>query len=432
MVLCADNGSSWSVIENCSSGQYCEGGECVALACSPDEQWCVGDVFFSCASDGRVISEEEDCGAAGLLCTELGCQEFLCNPGTLQCADNLVEKCADDGMSFVSAADCAYQNMSCVDGACSPVCGDEMCSDFEDCETCSVDCGPCTVCENCTEFETCGKQDGVCVAKMAQIPAGDFWMGCNAIPSDLCHPVDTPVHPVFLSSYAIDVTEVTAAQYQHCVDFGGCSGVLDGSCISSPMKTNLGKPGMENHPMNCATFQRAQDYCQWAGKRLCTEAEWEKAARGGCEFYASCEFEAPPYPWGSQGPSCSLAVYGSCSQNWTAEVGTHPQGLSPYGAYDMAGNVKELTSDWFATDYYCMGQDADVDDSDGTTLCPPGAAPADGLESDPVGPFDGIKKVVRGGAYDDVEPMTLLTYRRVGWDPAKSTARVGFRCCADL
>lgn len=430
-VECSESGGAWILVEVCSGDKFCEEGACVDLVCLPGEAWCDDAEFKWCSDDGKALLGTTDCEALGQVCTQDGCQDMLCEPGTFKCSGTDVEKCSEDGLSYDMLVDCASQNMSCNQGACSPVCGDGMCSDFEDCLACEADCGSCPACEGCGALEKCGPEPETCVSGMVEIPAGEFWMGCNAFPADSCHVVDVPLHSVLLSAYLIDLTEVTAGQYAHCVDAGICSFVADNECISTPMKTNLGKPGFENHPMNCCQFKHAEAYCGWAGKRLCTEAEWEKAARGGCEFYSSCKLETPPYPWGTQAPTCQKAVYNNCEQSWTAAVGTHPQGASPYGVFDLAGNVKEFTNDWFATDYYCMGKDADVVEADGTDICPSGAVPAPDVGQDPLGPVTGEKKVVRGGAWDDVASGNLRSYRRAALIPAMTGVELGFRCCAD-
>jgi len=167
------------------------------------------------------------------------------------------------------------------------------------------------------------------------IPAGSFAMSGESGRSL----VDLP-------SFEINATEVTVEEYTACVDAGGCS----------PSRTyssycNEGVEGFEGDPINCVYFDNAEGYCDWAGMRLPTEAEWEKAARGGCELYGDCLDEAPTFPWGEDPITCDVAQVRDatghgCGDESTAPVGSFPDGASPYGVYDMGGNVWEyVTSD---------------------------------------------------------------------------------------
>jgi eukaryotic-like serine/threonine-protein kinase len=168
------------------------------------------------------------------------------------------------------------------------------------------------------------------------VPAGQFLMGSADSDGD-AYPVEKPQRSVYLDAYWIDRTEVTKEQYQRCVAAGRCV---------APKCTGT---GVGNHPVVCVNRQDAASYCGWAGRRLPTESEWEKAARGT---------DGRLYPWGNHGVTGGLLNFcdGSCAESWknnavndgygtTAPVGTFSGGASPYGALDMAGNVSEWVAD---------------------------------------------------------------------------------------
>ncbi|RME49580.1 MAG: protein kinase, partial [Deltaproteobacteria bacterium] len=161
------------------------------------------------------------------------------------------------------------------------------------------------------------------------IPRGCFDMGSYRGEED-----EQPVYKECFKDFYIDKTEVTVAQYQRCVDAGVCSSaLLDQSDWGSDEACNWGKPGREDHPINCVDWSQAKQYCQWVGGRLPTEREWEYAARGegGWE-----------YPWGDAEADCDHAVMhdgeDGCGAYSTMPVGSKPAGASPFGVLDMAGN----------------------------------------------------------------------------------------------
>jgi formylglycine-generating enzyme required for sulfatase activity len=151
------------------------------------------------------------------------------------------------------------------------------------------------------------------------VEAGPFEMG-----SEEGDPDEQPVHTVTLDGFYIDTFEVTNAHFRQCVEAGTCQ---------APTTCDFGEPTYEDetkedHPVVCVSWNQAKTYCEWRDARLPTEAEWEKAARGT---------DGRTYPWGD-GTECDNANYGGCVGD-TTKVGSYPAGVSPYGAYDMAGNV---------------------------------------------------------------------------------------------
>jgi formylglycine-generating enzyme required for sulfatase activity len=233
---------------------------------------------------------------------------------------------------------------------------------------------------------------GPCPAGMVLIPEGPFVMGVfnPGYPED-------PKHVVTLSSYCIDRTEVTVSAYGVCETAGGCP--------SPPFPV-----GPDDHPMTQVNWAAADTYCEWAGKRLPTEAQWEKAARGGCETVAPPECgpeDERGYPWGGATPTCVLANLMECVAG-TAPVGSHPAGDSPYGLHDMAGNVAEWVADWYDDHYY--------------ETCASGC-------SDPTGPSAGTTRIVRGGGWRSGHEA-LTTWFRFPLGPLNASRIDGFRCVA--
>ncbi len=213
------------------------------------------------------------------------------------------------------------------------------------------------------------------------VPAGEFLMGAADSDSDYEYD-ETPRHKVTLDAYWIDRTEVTQDQYQQCVAAGKCEAP---SCSGS---------GQGNHPVVCVSWQNAVDYCVWAGRRLPTEAEWEKAARGA---------DGRIYPWGNQAPDDSRLNYNNNVGN-TSAVGSYPSGAGPYGALDMAGNVWEWVADWYGEQYY-----------------------AGSPTWNPLGPDAGQERVLRGGSWNRDQGWVRAAFRfRAG--PVLRLDRVGFRC----
>lgn len=174
---------------------------------------------------------------------------------------------------------------------------------------------------------------------MVIVPAGEFYMGCNERVDSECSGDEKPGKSIHVGTFRIDITEVTVAAYMRCVNAGDCA-ISTFKTKSDSKYCNLGYSDRGQHPMNCVNWHGADAYCRWVGKRLPTEKEWEKAARGT---------DGRKYAWGNAA-SCKHAVLSfgrhGCGKDSTWPVGSKPAGNSPYGGKDMIGNVWEWTSDW--------------------------------------------------------------------------------------
>ncbi|NQV91505.1 SUMF1/EgtB/PvdO family nonheme iron enzyme [Candidatus Woesearchaeota archaeon] len=244
---------------------------------------------------------------------------------------------------------------------------------------------------------------------MALIPAGWFERGCDAVKNFSCES-NAPSKMHELSAYLIDKFEVTLAAYQVCVIAKECT---EPQKLSSNKESNYyGNPQYNNHPVVNVTWQQAVDYCTFAGKKLPTEAQWERASKGK---------DGKNYPWGGQSPdhkhpdpNCKDDLvnwnYNTCAlspQSGSSEVGSFPKGNSPEGLSDMGGNVSEWVADWYSTNSYA-------------------GAP----NKDDQGSVDGTLKVVRGGDFTDDKyaRVNLTSYRRGSVDPSLNFDQTGFRC----
>lgn len=218
-------------------------------------------------------------------------------------------------------------------------------------------------------------------SSLVYVPAGQFSMGASG--------VDNPSHAVSLSAYWVSRTKITNRMYALCVGVGVCpppAPIPGGAVYSNPVYAD--------HPVVGVNWEQANAYCGWAGGRLPTEAEWEKAARGP---------GGQTYPWGNENPSCDLLNFAGCAGS-TSSVVAYPDSASPYLALDMAGNAFEWVRDWYDASYYATSPIQD----------PPGAD-------------SGIYRVIRGSGFESDSTQVESAIRRPA-NPAYTSRDLGFRC----
>jgi formylglycine-generating enzyme required for sulfatase activity len=248
------------------------------------------------------------------------------------------------------------------------------------------------LCSSCTSFGFPNKSKGSAPSdlkdrdQMVTIPGGTFSMGWGR-----GEPDEYPPHDVEVPEFLIDRNEVTVDQFRRCMSANNCRSI-------TAVKELPGDKG--THPVTLVTWNDAAKYCRWVGKRLPTEAEWEKAAR------------APgfgPYPWQGrfEARNANTATTGDGHEG-TAPVGSFPAGASGLGVLDMAGNAAEWTADFYEATWYAKSP-----------------------RSNPKGPEEDTgARVVRGGAFTDNDYLVRAT-ARAGKDPNVANVAIGFRCAAD-
>jgi formylglycine-generating enzyme required for sulfatase activity len=264
-----------------------------------------------------------------------------------------------------------------------------------------------------------------CPSGMVRIGGGAFFMG-----SDDGTDAERPAHRVTVTTFCIDVSEVSVGAYLACAERGDCKrapttnawpGISAKDSATYDALCNARDPvARKYHPINCVGWNDAARYCAASGKRLPTEAEWEFAARGS---------EGRTYPWGDEAPTVArLNACGAECQAWskkakagitgalyavedgwpsTAPVGSFPAGRSRAGLEDLAGNVFEWVADRFAS--YSADE-----------------------VTDPSGPAEGSERVIRGGAWNSVEAGWVRASFRFKSAPETRTHGIGFRCAASL
>jgi formylglycine-generating enzyme required for sulfatase activity len=230
---------------------------------------------------------------------------------------------------------------------------------------------------------------------MVLVPEGDFQMG-GGDPN--AEGDEKPVRSVTLNAYYIDRSEVTNVLYKACVDDSTCKPPLHSYFFSeSPNHIYYGNSQYDNYPVVYVDWNMAKAYCEWRGARLPTEAQWEKAARG--------DSDTRRYPWEGKELTCQEANFQKCV-NSTSEVNSWQDGKSPFGAYDMAGNVWEWVADWYSANYY-----------------------QNSLLRNPTGPNSGQSRVVRGGSWAKYD---VRVSNRLAVAPSSATFDIGFRCAGSV
>ena len=402
----------------CTDSDPCTDNACGAMGgclvtvneapCDDENECTIND---SCV-DGSCISGQSPPLDDGVSCTLDGCQ-----PGLGVTHTPVDALCQSDALCVTSSCD---PEQGCIDTLIAGCCGNGIKEGIEQCDD-----------GNGEEGDGCSPG---CVSEgpigSVMIPEGSFWMGCNDetlnAPGGCAEiaPDALPLHEVLLPSFFIDRHEVSVQAYKACVDSSACSEPqIPGSEQTTWIEQcNWLHPERELHPVNFVSWEEAQNYCAWRGGRLPTEAEWEKAARGGCEHHgesiSACGQHSPGWPWGTwptpwdnkMSEACDYAhvsgeceAESSCCQSTTSEGAMNTLGASVYGVMDMSGNVSEWVHDFYAPTYYS-------------------ASP---LESPP-GPATGVERSFRGGSFLSATPADMSAFARNPGEP--SPAELGFRC----
>ena len=243
--------------------------------------------------------------------------------------------------------------------------------------------------------------------EMVKIPAGTFLMGSDKKVDRNAYQPEFPQRRVYLDAYEIDKYEVTTVQFLKFVLATERNPLIDWQYEGGNVQET-----MANHPVMHVSWFDADAYCRWAGKRLPTSAEWEKAARGE---------DGRIYPWGNEPAGLSRANFGRTGLSGPVRdrperlllyppiisVDKYDNGVSPYGVFQLAGNVAEWTADWYDPHYYKTAPDRN-----------------------PKGPEKGTQRAFRGGGWIDSTP-SVRPAQRNGTDPNTKMNWLGFRCARD-
>jgi len=220
-------------------------------------------------------------------------------------------------------------------------------------------------------------------AVLVAVPGGPFIMGYSY--------ADNPKREVSVSDFWIYNSEVTNQQYSLCVNTGKCS------APDKKDNPSFGNYRFINFPVVGVTHKQAEEYCTFVHGRLPTEAEWEKAARGP---------EGNIFPWGDGAPKCDLLNFNFCKGK-AIDIQTYPEGVSYYGLFDMAGNIREWAADWYKNDYF-----------------------KDYSGEDPLGPELGDKRAIRSSSFADSGDFAISAHR-YSLNPSAHLPDLGFRCVVE-
>lgn len=376
------------------------------IGCGLGFEFCQAGVWVDCNAPAPLECTDYETCLPGHLCAA------ECPPAPSETLNGLDDDCDGETDEGTCVPDC--DGVVCGDDGCGGSCGScdggylcEIGQCVDDCAgllcgpspTLGFDCGSCWTGSVCNE--------GHCEVEMMPVPAGAFQMGCDGeIHINECMPHERPLHQVTLTNaYLVDRTEVTQSEYKRCIDAGVCTAPGNSFDLWSPEA----RPA---YPVHGISWSQADVYCSWVGKRLPTEAEWEKAARGT---------DGRKYPWGDDNGTCAEAVRyyydgtSTCGGGGPMRVcSKSPVGDSPYGLCDMAGNVSEWVADWYGENYYWENYFS------GEPVI------------DPIGPSTGGERVWRSGSwthwYYDVRTTSRGHDEPGGVNWASQT---GFRCAMD-
>ena len=400
-----------------------DGNPCTDDACDP-AQGCVHSSNTGTCDDGDACTVGDAC--AGGTCTPRGerrcddgnpCTDDACDKAVGCVATSVTGRACDDGDLCTLGDTCVIGR--CVAGADAPECDDgDPCTD----DGCAPATG-CVVIRNVccgnlgvacpTGFECTGDEDSAWGAwcenrpiGQVHVPAGGFWMGCVEAKDGTCWSNETYQHYEHTDAYQMDTTAVTVAQYAaflnslqadglhnecppvpgwdvDCPAYQfGCPGpedmtpcyeestarnAIDPLVFDDPTPGWAPAPGQDMTPMGNVRFEGASAYCAWVGKRLCTEPEWEKAARGTCGAHGyadddpACADGMPVYPWGDAAPDCEHVSNWKASQGvfpcgevslQLVDVASYPKGRSPMGVLGMSGVVMEWVGSPYADETF--------------------------------------------------------------------------------
>lgn len=250
------------------------------------------------------------------------------------------------------------------------------------------------------------------LGSMVYVPAGEFQMGCDPNNSGYeCFGEESPLHPVWLDAFYLDKHQITNGEYLECIYAGACRWPRTGSVEQHDY---FGKAAFDLFPILYVSRWDAEDYCRWVDKRLPTEAEWEKAARGS--------IDTRPWPWGSEPWDCTNVNRCRGSEDWfPVRVDDMHRGQTPYGALNMAGNAADWLQDYYDPGYYTRA---------------PYKNPVNTNEWEE--DYELRRFSIRGGGFHDHWWYARTSHRKFGhwgdWPfddkPLYRSFRVGFRCAS--